>query len=202
MGNLLKHFINTPITTETEEKGWGLSKKKESKLNDQKHLEMAYERLKRDRNRSQLYSSDHLRKCDFFEPRELVIKNWQHLEMTYEWLRRRGKITPLILKRRIWWEPVPEASSYIVYISQDRSVFNPENFRWEATYGVISRIVNGKTELILPDEWPEFPTEMGAYYIGITSRDDLRNESDPLVLKGLFKFVPPPPPLKGGIEYL
>ena len=29
-------------------------------------------------------------------------------------LRRTGKITPLILKRRIWWEPVPDASSYVV----------------------------------------------------------------------------------------
>ena len=202
MVNSLKNVANNPITTEREEKEWGLSKNRESKSNDQKHLEMAYEWLKRDRNRGQWYSSDHLRKSDFFEPRELVIKNWQHLEMTYQWLRSRGKITPLILKRRIWWEPVPETSSYVVYVSQDRSVFNPENFRWEATYGVISKVINGKTELILPDEWPEFPKELGSYYIGITSRDDLRNESDPLILEGLFKFVPPPPPLNGGIEYL
>jgi len=163
---------------------------------------MAYKWLKRNRNRGRLYSSDHFRKSDFFEPRELVIKNWQHLEMTYQWLRSRGKITPLILKRRIWWESVPEASSYVVYVGQDRSVFNPENFRWEATYGVISKVINGKTELILPDEWPEFPKELGSYYIGITSRDELSNESDPLILEGLFKFVPPPPPLNGGVEYL
>jgi hypothetical protein len=202
MGNLLKNLVNNPITTEIEEKEWGLSKNRESKLKDQKHLEMAYEWLKRDRNGSQLYSSNHFREGAFFEPRELVIRNWQHLEMTYEWLRSRGKITPLIRKRRIWWEPVPEASFYVVYVSQDRSIFNPENFSWEASCGIISKVVNGKTELILPDEWPEFPKELGTYYIGITSRDDLRNESDPRILEGLFKFVPPPPPLNGGIEYL
>jgi hypothetical protein len=56
--------------------------------------------------------------------------------------------------------------------------------------------------LILPDEWPEFPKELGTYYIGITAQDDLNNESDPFILEGLFKFLPPTPPLNGGIEYL
>jgi len=107
-----------------------------------------------------------------------------------------------IRKRRIWWEPVPKAIRYVVYISQDRSIFHPENFRWQVTSGIISKVVNGKTELILPDEWPEFPKEIGTYYIGITARDDLGNESDPLVLEGFFKFIPPTPPLNGGIEYL
>ena len=61
--------------------------------------------------------------------------------------------------------------------------------------------MNGKTELTLPDEWPEFPKELGSYYIGITSRDELSNESDPLIIEGLLKFVPPPS-LNGGVEYL
>jgi hypothetical protein len=202
MNNLLEHFAKNHITEEIEEKEWGLSKDKESRLRDQKHLEMAYEWLKRDRDGGPLCTSNHLRKCEFFEDRDWVIRDWQHLQMTYEWLRSKGKITPLILKRRIRWDPVPEVTSYVVYVSKDRSIFNPDNFRWEATGGIISKVVNGKTELILPDDWPEFPMELGAYYIGITSRDDLRNESDPLILEGLFKFVPPPSPLKGGIEYL
>jgi hypothetical protein len=202
MDNLLENFVNNRITKGIEEGEWELPKDNESILKDQKHLEMAYEWLKRDRNASPSYTSNHFRRCDFCEDRESVIRNWQHLQMTYEWLRSRGKITPLILKRRIWWEPVPEASCYVVYVSQDRSIFNPDNFRWEATYEIISKVVNGKTELILPDDWPEFPKEQGAYYIGITSRDDLRNESDPLILDGLFKFVPPPSPWNGGIESL
>jgi len=81
-------------------------------------------------------------------------------------------------------------------------MFNRENFRWEATDGMLSKGVNGKTELILPDEWPEFPKKPGGYYIGITSRDDSSNESNPLILEGLFRFVPPPSPLNGGIAYL
>ena len=113
MSNLLENFANNPITTEIEKKEWGLSKNRESKLKDQKHLEMAYEWLKRDRTGSQLYSSDHFLEGVFSEPRELEIRNWQHLAMTHEWLRSRGKITPLIRKRRIWWEPVPEASFYV-----------------------------------------------------------------------------------------
>ena len=117
-------------------------------------------------------------------------------------LRRREKIAPLILKRRIWWESVPEASSYIVYLSKERSIFEPASFSWEKTPGIISKRVTGKTELIVPDEWPEFPTEPGTYYIGITSRDDIGNQSAPLLLSGLFKFFAPSAPSRGGIEYL
>ncbi len=120
---------------------------------------------------------------------------------TQAWtLGKREKIAPLILKRRIWWESVPEASSYIVYVSKDRTLLEPDRFSWEKTPGIISKLVAGKTELILPDEWPEFPTESGTYYIGITSRDDIGNQSAPLLLSGLFKFSAPSAPLTGGIE--
>jgi hypothetical protein len=117
-------------------------------------------------------------------------------------LRRREKIAPLILKRRIWWEHVPGASSYVVYVSKDRTIFEPVSFSWETTPGIISKLVIGETELVIPDEWPEFPTESGTYYIGITSRDDIGNQSAPLLLSGLFKFLAPSAPLRGGIEYL
>ena len=117
-------------------------------------------------------------------------------------LGKRGGTTPLILKRRIWWGPVPGASSYVVYVSDGRTTFEPDNFSWERTPGIISKPVVGKTELILPDEWPEFPSEPGTYYIGITSRDDLGNQSDPFLLSGRFKFLAPPAPSTCGIEYL
>ena len=109
---------------------------------------------------------------------------------------------PIIRKRRIWWEPVSEVTSYIVYASLDKAIFDPNHFRWESTPGIIFKEVNGKTELIIPDDWPEFPTEQGTYYIGITSRDDMGNQSDPFLSSGLFKLFPPPPPKKGGIENL
>ncbi len=108
----------------------------------------------------------------------------------------------LIRKRRIWWEPVSEGTSYIVYASADPAIFEPNNFKWEATSGIISKVVTGKTELVIPDEWPEFPAEQGTYYIGITSRDDMGNQSDPFLSSGLFKFIAPPSPTKGGIETL
>lgn len=117
-------------------------------------------------------------------------------------LRTGEKITPLILKRKIWWEPVPGASSYRVYVSKDRTIFEPDHFSWERTPGIISKLVTGKTELVIPNEWPEFPTESGTYTIGITSRDDIGNQSAPLLLSGLFKFLAPPAPLRGGIEFL
>ena len=120
---------------------------------------------------------------------------------TFEF-RRREEMAPLIHRRRIWWEPVPEASGYGVYVSKDRTLLEPGRFSWEKTPGIISRMVIGKTELILPDEWPEFPTESGTYHIGITSRDDLGNQSDPLLLSGPFKFLAPPSPSRGGIDYL
>ena len=107
-----------------------------------------------------------------------------------------------IRKRRIWWEPVPEATSYVVYVSQDRTKFDPSHFSWEATSGTLSKQVAGKTELIIPEEWPEFPTEAGTYYIGITSKDEVGNQSDPFLSSGQFKFLAPSPPPKGGIESL
>jgi hypothetical protein len=107
---------------------------------------------------------------------------------------------PFIRKRRIWWEAVEGASSYVVYTGSDQSVFDPDNFRWEATPGIVFKEVTGRTELIIPDEWPEFPDSPGVYYIGITSKDDLGNQSDPFVSSGLFRFSPPPAPSQGGIS--
>lgn len=115
---------------------------------------------------------------------------------------RRGEIAPCVLKRRIWWESVPEASSYRVYVSKDRTSLDPDRFSWETTPGIVSKTVIGKTELIIPDEWPDFPTEPGIYHIGITSRDDFGNQSDPFLLSGAFKFFAPPAPPRGGIERL
>ncbi len=109
---------------------------------------------------------------------------------------------PIIRKRRIWWEAVPEATGYVVYASKDPTRFDSTQFSWERTPGVISRAVDGKTELIIPDEWPDFPAEPGTYYVGITSKDDTGNQSDPFVSSGVFKFIPPSPPTKGGIETL
>jgi len=107
-----------------------------------------------------------------------------------------------IRKRRIWWEPVLEANNYVVYASKDKTVFDSRTFMGETTDGIISKLVTGKAELIIPDDWPEFPTEQGTYYIGITSIDEVGNQSDPFLSEGVFKFIPPPPPLKGGIESL
>jgi hypothetical protein len=100
---------------------------------------------------------------------------------------------PIIRKRRIWWEPVSEATSYVVYVTPEKTLFEKNNFMWDATPGIIFKVVMGKTE---------FPIEQGTYYIGITSRDDTGNQSDPFLSSGLFKLFPPPPPKKGGIENL
>ena len=109
---------------------------------------------------------------------------------------------PFIRKRRIWWEPVREVNSYVVYASKDKAVFNPGTFMWEAINGIISKSVNGKAELIIPDDWPEFATEQGTYYIGIASRDEVGNQSDLFLSEGVFNFIPPSPPMNGGIESL
>ena len=109
---------------------------------------------------------------------------------------------PIMRKRRIWWEAVSEATSYVVYVTPEKTLFEKNNFMWDETPGIIFKVVTGKTELIIPDEWPRFPTEQGTYYIGITSRDDTGNQSDPFLSAGLFKFLPPPPPKKSGMENL
>jgi hypothetical protein len=117
-------------------------------------------------------------------------------------LWRKAKMMELVIKRKVWWEAVPGASSYVAYVSVDRTIFEPDNFLWETTPGIISKRVIGKTELILPDDWPEFPKEPGTYYIGITSRDDLGNQSHPFIVSGSFKFLAPSAPSQGGIESL
>ena len=116
--------------------------------------------------------------------------------------RTRGKTMPMVRKRKVWWESVPGARSYVLYLSEGREIFEPDKFLWEATPGIISKHVCGKTEVILPDDWPEFPKEAGTYYIGVTSKDEFGNQSDPLILSGSFKFVAPPAPSQGGIESL
>ena len=109
---------------------------------------------------------------------------------------------PFIRKRRIWWEPVREATSYVVYVGKDCDVFDPARLSWLNTPGIISRPVIGKTELVIPDEWPEFPIQPGIYYIAITSKDRAENQSGPFLLSGRFKFVAPPSPSRSGIESL
>jgi len=109
---------------------------------------------------------------------------------------------PLIRKRRIWWEPVSEASGYVIYASTDSTIFEAGRFSWESTPGIFFKSVSGKTDLIIPDEWPEFPATGGTYYIGVTSRDEVGNESDPFLSSGQFKFSAPPAPSRGGIEIL
>jgi len=109
---------------------------------------------------------------------------------------------PLIRKRRIWWEPVSGASSYVIYASTKQSIFDSNNFQWEATPGIVFKLVAGKNEVIIPDEWPEFPAEDGTCYIGVTSKDEVGNQSDPFVSSGLFKSTPPMAPEKGGVESL
>jgi len=109
---------------------------------------------------------------------------------------------PFICKRRLWWDPVPEAVSYVVQVCKGDNLSDPPKLMWEAIPGVISKSVSGKTELIIPDDWPEFPTEPGTYHIAIKAKDEVGNQSDPFVLSGRFKFLPPPSPSKGGIESL
>ena len=108
---------------------------------------------------------------------------------------------PLIRKKRIWWEPVAGATGYVVYVGTDKKAVDPAKFLWEDTAGMIFKPVVGKTtQLVIPDEWPEFPRQSGVYRIAVTSRNDVGNESDPLFLSGVFSLVAPASPSKGGIE--
>lgn len=107
---------------------------------------------------------------------------------------------PLIHKRRIWWEPVPGAREYMVYVSLEEKPIDLTGFSWEETSSMISKLVVDKTELIIPDEWPEFPAQAGTYHIAVTSRNEVGNQSDPLLLSGVFNFIAPTCPARGGIE--
>jgi len=107
-----------------------------------------------------------------------------------------------IQKRRIWWEPVAGATSYVVYVGTKVHPINPATFSWGNTPGVISiTIPRDTTEIVIPDEWPEFPKKRGTYHIAVTAKDDDGNQSDPLLLSAAFNLTAPPPPRAGGIEF-
>ena len=109
---------------------------------------------------------------------------------------------PLIQKRCIWWEPVDGATSYVIYVGTETHPVNSETFAWGDTPGVISKTVpRDKTEIIVPNEWPEFPRKRGVYCIAVTARDDEGNQSDPLLLSAAFNLTAPLPPRSGGIEF-
>lgn len=179
-----------------------LLKKEEATTRSRKHVEMASEWLRRKRSESQFCPSSGLGEGGVFKDREPNEGNWQHLEWACEWLRRREKTVPPVHKQRISWEPVSEATSYVLYVSRDRKAFEPTKFLRENTPGIISKRVGGKTELIIPDEWPEFPMELGFYHIRIIAQDRAGNEKGPFLSMGLFRFLRPPAPVKGGIEIL
>jgi hypothetical protein len=106
----------------------------------------------------------------------------------------------LIRKKRIWWAQAEGAAEYVVYCSKDAADLESHNFQWESTPGLVNKVVRGKTELILPDEWKDFPSDPGEYHLAITARDEAGNESDPFLCQGFFKFTAPPAPAKAGIE--
>lgn len=202
MTSLMEAFEGNALTIEVREKEYEVLKKEQTTERDQKHLEMAYEWVMRETKESRFYPLSGFGKREIFENREAIGRDWQHLELAYEWLRSRGEMMPSVHKQRISWEPVPGATSYVVYVSKDRTILEPTKFLWEATPGIISKQVTEKTELIIPDEWPDFPMGPGTYHIGITFRDHVGNESGPFFLVRPFKFLAPPAPVKGGIEIL
>ncbi|HVO67180.1 MAG TPA: hypothetical protein VMT12_11905 [Syntrophales bacterium] len=108
---------------------------------------------------------------------------------------------PFIQKRCIWWESVAGATGYVIYLGTEAHPINPATFSWGDTPGVISKTIpRDKTEIVIPDEWPEFPRKRGIYYIAVTARDDDGNQSDPLLLSAAFNLTAPPPPREGGVE--
>ena len=94
----------------------------------------------------------------------------------------------------------PQAMSSMSVQTETSST--PRTFLWEASPGILFKSVSGKPQITLPDDWPEFPKEPGTYYVGITSKDDVGNQSDPFLSSGVFRFIPPPSPSKGGIDSL
>ena len=100
-----------------------------------------------------------------------------------------------IVKRRIWWEPVPvvDLVNYRIYWALTPTPFGYELPAIEAPKEV--------TEVVAPTDFPEGTFEVdGDYNIWVTAVDEVGNESDPLALSGRFDFTPPPAPLSGGIE--
>jgi hypothetical protein len=105
-----------------------------------------------------------------------------------------GKTMGRIRKRRIHWEASssPEVAKYRLYWSEDGSV------------GYTSRFVDvGRvTEVVLPDEVPDFPMMKGGVTFGITAFNEAGNESDITEVSAQIDFVVPDAPMNVVIEDL
>jgi len=63
-----------------------------------------------------------------------------------------------IRKRRIWWESVPEATGYMIYVSKDRGLLIPITFHGKRPPGSSPNPLQ-EDRVGHSDDWPEFPAE-------------------------------------------
>jgi len=62
--------------------------------------------------------------------KSILLEKGLSADSSIEAFELRGKIMSkeLVMKRKVWWEPVPGATSYVVYLSEDIAIFEPDNF--------------------------------------------------------------------------
>ena len=91
-----------------------------------------------------------------------------------------------IKRRKLSWQASasPQTIGYKFYWSQEGPV----------DYGSNSQYLGQVTEIILPDQIPDFKPSTGALEIGLTAVDELGNESDIANLATPFHFMAPEAP--------
>lgn len=96
-----------------------------------------------------------------------------------------AKINP---KRLTWDPPLPESDvvGHRVYVAKEGETLD---------YNSLSALVDmPMLEIILPDQFPNFPLADANYNIGIAAVDDVGNESDMTLVSVPFDFAAPAAP--------
>ena len=97
---------------------------------------------------------------------------------------------PFIRKRRIWWEPVPEATSYVVYVSKDNRIRDPAKFLWENTPDVVSKPVIGKRSCLSRMNGLNFQRNQEHTTSGLHPETMWRIKVSPSCCRGYSNFLP------------
>jgi hypothetical protein len=99
-----------------------------------------------------------------------------------------------IKKRKLRWKPSgsPQVIGYKLYWSEEDGV----------SYDSPSIDLGNVTEIVLPDDIPEFSAVRGPVELGIAAVDEVGNESDLSVLSAPYQFNAPQAPERFWIETL
>lgn len=93
-----------------------------------------------------------------------------------------------VISKRISWTAAttPDIVAHRVYVEPEGTLIDYNSFN--------TTVDMPKTDIVVPGEFPGWPMEEGNYGVGISSVDDMGNESDITIISSPFDFSAPDAP--------